>query len=371
MKKIKEDFLNLINKSENPVIVLSKSANKEVTSAALGIYNYCLKNNKSAEIVSIRKQSNILSFLNGFSQIKNKLTTKKEFVFSFDTKKNQIENVRFKQEGDKLNVYVTPKEGLIEPKDLNFGPERHRFDLIIVLGAAELSDVGDFFEKNTDIFFELPIINIDNSINNDNYGQLNLIDIKACGISEIIADVFIETKIKFNQRIIDSLYAGVLEASESFRNPKTTPKTLNIAAKLIEAGADQKNIVKNLYKTNKFSTVKLWGKIMARMEYIKEINLCWTKVKKEDFKDNNLDVNLIRSIFEKIRRTYTKKDTLLMLWEDNGITQGLIQNSNQETLKEITSGIEWGNAILFEINNNYPLAKKRILDKLKKAFCEV
>ncbi|MBD3300211.1 MAG: hypothetical protein GF347_02560 [Candidatus Moranbacteria bacterium] len=365
MKKIKRDFLKQLEKAKNIVIALSESATKETVCAALALHSYLKKNDKQIFLVSPRKQNSVLAFLKGFNQIKQDLPNLKEFVFSFDTSKNEIKNVRHEREGNKLNIYVTPAKGEINPKDFYLHPGQQKIDLLITLAASELNNLGRIFEKNTDIFFEKPIVNIDNKIENDQYGQLNIVDIKALGITEILTDIFIKNQIPLDKDTASALYAGILEATESFRSPKTTPATLNLAARLIEQGADQKEIVKHLYKSNNFSTVKIWGRIMARMNYEQDINLCWTRVYEKDFIDQKFDVNLMRSIFEKIRLTYDKKDTLMFLWQKEDKTQGLIQNANQYLLKDILGGLEWGEALIFEIDKKFDEAKEKIIGILR------
>ena len=45
------------------------------------------------------------------------------------------------------------------------------------------------FDGNSGNFYEVPVVNIDHHAENDNFGQLNIVDITASATSEVLADL--------------------------------------------------------------------------------------------------------------------------------------------------------------------------------------
>ena len=60
---------------------------------------------------------------------------------------------------------------------------------MVVLGSPDKESLGKVYEENPDIFYEVPVVNIDNHAENDNFGQLNIVDITSSSTSEIVADM--------------------------------------------------------------------------------------------------------------------------------------------------------------------------------------
>ncbi len=367
-KTNKEELLNQLSKTKQPVIILPDIADNEITCAGLGLYNILKNQKKNVSLVSYKKPGPKLAFLENINEIKEKINGTRSFVLSFDTSKNEIRNVQYEKVKNKLNIYVTPAKGTIDPKDFYIAPGQFKYDLVIILGATELQNVGICYEKNADLFFDLPVINIDYHISNEQYGQINIVDVKSSGVSELIADIFSESEMDLPQAAANCFYTGILEATESFQSPRTTPKTLMAAADLIDSGADYKEIVRNLYKTQDLDSIKLWGRLMARMQSDSSLNLAWATAQAADFKNTKMTTVKLRSIFDKIRSSYNKTGTLMLLWENKkGSTKGLIQNANQEFLRDLFKGIQWGNAVIFEINKSLPEAEQKALTILREA----
>lgn len=374
MKTNNEQFLAQINKSSHVLIVLPDHCDNDVICAGLGIFNLMKRQGKELTIVSYSRPNPRLAFLPGFSDVQRTIEHARNFVLSFSTANNDIKDVHYERLDDKLNIYITPKRETISPKDFSFAPGKFMYDLIVVLGAAELQSIGECYEKNADLFFEVPIVNLDYHIANEQFGQLNIVDVKMSGASELAAEIFLNPDRQgpadpgyFSSA--DCLYAGILEATESFQSPRTTPKTLKLAARLIDAGADHKNIVRHLYKTEDLSTIKLWGRLMMRMRYVDNIRLAWTSVEQGEIEGGPAQIDKLRSIFDRIRSSYRKADTLLLLWEaENNLTRGFIQNANKDLLRQLLGGIDWGNAIVFEHKEPLAQAQESILKILEEGY---
>ena len=93
---------------------------------------------------------------------------------------------------------------------------KDKYDLIITVDSPDLESLGKLFEENTDFFYNTPIINIDHSSDNENYGQINHVDLTASSTAELIFNMFEEYDMKMiNEDIATCLLTGIFTATDS------------------------------------------------------------------------------------------------------------------------------------------------------------
>ena len=59
------------------------------------------------------------------------------------------------------------------------------------------------------------------------------------------------------------LMTGIVQDTHTFAHPNATPRTLRVAADLVEAGAPLSRSTAPLYVDKPFSTLALWGVMLA------------------------------------------------------------------------------------------------------------
>ena len=145
----------------------------------------------------------------------------RDFVLSFNTTRNKIIDFRTEDKLDSFEIYITPEKETIDPRDFSFIPAKFKYDLVIVLGCQNLDSLGEIREKNGDLFFEVPIVNIDNASANENFGQINLVDITASSLSEILAGLCKNHWEKFvGSEIAQCFLTGLISATHKFPKQK-------------------------------------------------------------------------------------------------------------------------------------------------------
>lgn len=182
-----EEFTKTIEKSENILIIIPPSNSFDSISSSFALYFLLEKMNKSVRIYHSQGLPDRLSFLLQPSNLTDSLSGSRDFKLIFETKKNKIVNVKTEEKDDQYIIHVTPEKGSIDPKDFSFVPAEFKFDMLIISESPSLDSLGNTYYNNTDLFFEVPKINIDYHAGNDNYGQINLVENTASSISEILA----------------------------------------------------------------------------------------------------------------------------------------------------------------------------------------
>lgn len=365
-------FRDFFVKAQKILLLLPENPSIDAISAAYAFAHAGENEGKTMTIAfsdPYHKQEE-LHFLDAPQNIIHSLFGMRDFILSFSTKHNPISNVRTEKNDDHLDIFITPERGVIDPRDFSFNPARFGHDLVITLGLTERSGIGELQQQCPDIFFEVPIINIDNSTTNDNFGQINIVDVTASSICEISLRLIenIDTTI-INQKLADCLLAGIISATDSFQNRHTTPTAMRRASQLIDEGARQQVIVQHLYKRQSLNLLKLWGRIMSRMTWDEKNYAVYATVSQKDFHDTQTTVADLPKILTKIKANYALGKVFFILYEDknnaiNGIAD-VSRNNDNKLFAEKLAAVECNGTYTFQTTSTtLDEAIKRIVQKL-------
>lgn len=332
-----EQFKQFLEKSKDVLILIPENSNGDAVGSAWALYFFLQKKGLEATIATSGIIPEKYSFLPRPEKILNEISGARDFVLSFNTTFNKIANLRSEKTEDKFNIYLTPEKGTIDPRDFSFILAKFKYDLIVVLDASDLEKIGKIYETNPDLFFEVPIVNIDHKSNNENFGQINLTDITASSSCEILTGILEKIDpLAVDKNIAECLLTGIMSATESFQRKNTTPKTLLTAATLMDQGADQQAIVRWLYKTHPLHILKLWGRSMAKLNWDAVSKLAWTSLTVEDFIQSRSKPEDLSLILEKLQENYNEGKFFAAIFNDTPETSiAIIKSTNPENLAQL------------------------------------
>jgi phosphoesterase RecJ-like protein len=136
-------------------------------------------------------------------------------------------------------------------------------DVAIVVDAGDLARTGSVAAEHGDWLQRARIANVDHHISNPGFGLANWVDPGAAATCEMIALLLPELGVALDAEIATALLAGIVQDTHTFAHPNATPRTLRVAADLVEAGADLSRINRAVYADKPFSTLALWGMMLA------------------------------------------------------------------------------------------------------------
>jgi len=267
-------FFELLRASKSALIALPKQPRVDAIGAAIALAMVLRKMGKEALIVCESKSSPAWQFLLGDEVILDAIPPSNGFIISVSTAQTPLEELSYHTFEDKVEVHLQPASGkAFKAEDVSFQSENPAYDLIICMESPMLEQLGSIYEKNAVFFLDTPKVNIDNHISNEQYGTVNIIEVTASSTSEIIFELLKQSVADspspaelIDKRVATLLLAGVISETNSFQKPATTHHSFLRASELIDYGADQQEIVRNLFKTRSFSMLKIWGRAMARIK---------------------------------------------------------------------------------------------------------
>jgi bifunctional oligoribonuclease and PAP phosphatase NrnA len=108
------------------------------------------------------------------------------------------------------------------------------------------------------------IVNVDHHVsNNGSESAVAWVDAEAAATCEMVALLVPDLGVEIDADIATVLLAGIVQDTHTFAHPNATPRTLRVAADLVEAGAPLSAIHRSIYADKPFSTLALWGRILA------------------------------------------------------------------------------------------------------------
>lgn len=318
MLNLNEQFFKQIEKSEKPLLVFTSDLKGDSVASTLALFLLLKKIGKNPEIISNPSlKSSVWNFLPASSEIKTELTGLKKFIISLDLKTAKVGQVKYSLEDQKLNFIISPKEGWFKKEDVTVFDSNFKNDLIITIGLSDLESLGKIYNENIDFFYKTPIINLDCHADNEEFGQINVIDINSTAISETIFHLFQEKIDLIDEDVATCLLTGIISNTKNFRSANLTPRTLLSTSKLISLGGRREEIIDKLYRCRNFKTLKLWGKVLSNLHSDLNGKIIWSTIKKEDFEETTAPEDSLLDIIDELIINIPEAKIITIIFEES------------------------------------------------------
>lgn len=145
------------------------------------------------------------------------------------------------------------------------------YDLCVCLDSADLKRLGSRLE----IFQNAGhTVNIDHHATNKGYAEADLIRGEISSTGEILYDLFIKMDIKITKPIARALYISIAGDTGCFKYSNVSPKTMRIAANLLECDIEHAGICRRLFDLYKPQVLKMHGYFMENIHEYFNGRLC-------------------------------------------------------------------------------------------------
>jgi phosphoesterase RecJ-like protein len=260
-----------------------------------------------------------LNFLPEFEKLQRDVREEQEFVITINLEDGvEVDKLRYTVEDQKVNIIVVPKKGRIRPQQIALSEGDKPYDLLVIVDTADLPLLGSLYSDHIDLFSEVPILNIDHHISNTGYGQLQLIDPTAASATEVLYNWFTQVP-SFREKITADMatlmLTGLITDTRSFQNPNTTPRSLEVAAELLERGARQQEIIQHIYKTKPLSTLRIWGRALNRIQMDPASRIVWSAIGREDLAEMEASSKETHGILDELISTIPDADVYVLFTE--------------------------------------------------------
>jgi bifunctional oligoribonuclease and PAP phosphatase NrnA len=127
------------------------------------------------------------------------------------------------------------------------------------------------------------VVDIDHHHDNTRFGSVNLIVADASSTGEVLRDVFAALGVEITPAIAEPLYIALVTDTGRFQYSNTTPKSLRLAAELVEAGADVHAVFQQVYESVEFAKLKLLARALDRARVLEGGRIVVSHLLRGDF----------------------------------------------------------------------------------------
>lgn len=241
-------------------------------------------------------------------------------------------------------------------------------DLFIALDCADIDRLGVFKSVHDGATISW---NVDHHISNTNYSLYNHVDSNASSASEIVFNIYKESKVVLNPIIAQAIYTGIVYDTAAFKHSNTTPKTLAIASELLEQPFDFSNIIQKMFYAHPFVAIKLQGAAIKNMESYYDDSLIISTLSQEEIQKYSDDTDGTGGIVNVLKNVKGSKVALFLYEKSENEIKVSMRSEDPYDVCEVAQKFGGGGhkkAAGATINSTLEQAKEQILPLLMELF---
>lgn len=286
----KDQAKDLLRNAKKILIAPSSPMDGDSVGSSLALMAVLRKMGKEVTVVAYDKMPESLKFLPYVSQIQPELPEAKDFIISVGTGDAEVDHLKYEVEQGRLNIILTPKSGKFSAKDIQFVNEEPDFDLLVTVDTGDLVQLGKLYELHKELFTKIPVLNIDHHASNGKFGSHNYLEFNFAATTQMITPILQDFEKERGEELIDDdvatlLLVGIITDTGSFQHSNTSPEAFEVAADLLDRGARQQEIIKHIYKTKSLASLKLWGRVLSKIQYEPSIRLVYSSITLKDLEE--------------------------------------------------------------------------------------
>lgn len=355
----REQFFHQLTEAKNLALVFNKNWSNDAVAAGLALAQLLIKLGYSLTLsADPENKQEVLAWLPFFPFIQPILDSPKEFIISLDTSQAKITDLKYQIADKQLDIVITQEYAALSPHHVNVSAGSYPYQTAITLACQDLDSLGSLYQNCLTFFQQTDIINLDCSTTNEAYGQLNIVNVKTSSVSEIIYHLFADKTDLIDADIATCLLSGIIAATNNFKAANLCPQTLTAAAELIRLGARREEIINQLYRNKKLSTLKLWGAGLTNLNTSEDQRLAWTFFDYQAIKDAGFKrQDLLNLVEEMISNLPLLEVVIIFIAKPNETSAFIYALKNFDALALSKNYQGQGTKKLAQITINAPLAE--------------
>jgi len=154
---------------------------------------------------------------------------------------------------------------------------RGSFDLIVSLDCSDLKRLGTAYDAQA--FADIPIVNIDHHTTNVQFGTLNWVEPTAAATSQMVFGLLRAMNVSLDVDIAMCLLNGILTDTLGFRTSGTTPEVMQVAIKLMDAGASLSELTDRIFNHRPLGTIRMWSRALQEIHL--DDRIVWSQITRD------------------------------------------------------------------------------------------
>ena len=246
-------------------------------------------------------------------------------------------------------AYLVKEEPVVLPDALPAGEWT-----AVLVDCADLSRIGRKLGER----FPKPAASIDHHLSNNHGAVENLVDSAAAATAEMIAGMALDLGVELDTVAAKALYAGILTDTGQFRFASTSRRVFQIAARLLDLGADPSEAGAEIYEHESFGRMLLLQRFLSTLKLECGGRVCVGILPTGVFDETGTSGEDTEGLVD-YTRAIDGVDIGVLLEERPGMTKGSLRCRDpiyrlDQVAAKFSGG---GHACAAGINHNLPLAE--------------
>lgn len=193
--------------------------------------------------------------------------------------------------------------------------------LVVAIDCADMGRMGQPFVEWYDT--GLTLINIDHHISNAYYGDIDWVEPDYSSTGEMVIEIMDSLGIDLDRELATCIFCAVLTDSGRFGYSNTNLRTLSVATRCVEAGADPHMVYTKVYSSRTLAGLKLLKMALGTIKFFAHDAGVAFFVDRTMFNETGTDVSDTENFLE----TVTQVGELRIVVFFKEITPGIIKAS--------------------------------------------
>lgn len=197
-------------------------------------------------------------------------------------------------------------------------------DLLVFVDCAVPKQTGLFEEFPEYFTSQYTSICIDHHVSNSFYATETVLDTSSASACEIIFDIAKQLEWKVDSAIATLLLTGLLTDTGCFLHSNTNSHSYRTAATLLRLQANHSTIVRDVFRSTKISTLRLWGRVLEKM-HITSDGAVVSAVTTNDFLASRADYSELNGAIDYLNSVPGMRFSLLLAEKDTQTIKGSLR----------------------------------------------
>ena len=212
---------------------------------------------------------------------------------------------------------------------LSAAPEPDR--LIIAVDCADQRRLGAAFDQ----WQRPPDVNIDHHVSNPGYAPLNLIDAESPATAQVLYEIISGLKWPLTPEVAANLYVGIMTDTGNFRYRQTTAHTFEVAARLVDAGADPTDLAEACYQSFRAERLLLISEVFKAIHFADRNRVAWFSLTPEMYAISGAIPDETEGLIEYLQAVKTVEVAFLLESLPDGLTRASMRSRGTVDVQRI------------------------------------
>ena len=239
------------------------------------------------------------------------------------------------------------------------------YEVVVLVDCGDLDRVGDALASQLSQVGLL--VNIDHHISSKPFGDIYWVEAGASSTCEMLYELSQAIPLRLDASIAAQLYTGILMDTGSFRFANTTTRALEVAAALVDAGAQPGFIAEQVYDSISPNRLQLLAEVLGSLEYHADQRVVTGTITPDMYIRTATSYSDSDSFITYLRSVKTVQVAILFRQESDGIVYASLRSKGEVDVASFAERYGGGGhrrAAALRVRGDFAKMKKQITDAM-------